>query len=369
MAQTIAGNASPLNPTWVLEQVIMQYAERENIFAPYIGESPDSIIQKITQLQKKSGDTVKVTLFSKLQGQGTDGDATLEGNEEAMSPFQDTLLVEQKRHAVRLAGRMTEQRSAINLRKQAAYALGTWARDYMSELLTIYLNGVRGTRTLTVIPTTFTSFANGVPAGPDAGHLLYAGAGTDAGLLASDKMTTVVLDKVWAKTKLLINSGTPMRFPMVNGVPRPLVSIGPEQWYDLQQDPDWVSAQENAAERGIKNPLFTGASGFWKGLIIKENPAQPLITNASGQSTVPYAQGILLGCQAGALAFGGEDGATDGGAGRWRSIQKEFDFDNQTAFALASILGFKKLQFATPAAPSTKIDNAVFAFRTAYTSL
>lgn len=367
MAQTVIANSSGLNPTWVLEQVIMQYAERENIFASYIGESPDSIIQKVTQLQKKSGDTVKVTLFSKLQGQGIDGDATLEGNEEALSPFQDTLLINQKRHAVRLAGRMTEQRSAVNLRKQAAYALGTWARDYMSELLTIYLNGIRGTRTLTVIPVTFSGFANGAPVAPDAAHLLYAGAGTEAGLLASDKMTTVVLDRVWAKTKLLINAGIPMRFPMVNGVARPLVSIGPEQFYDLQQDPDWVSAQENAAERGIKNPLFTGASGFWKGMVIKENPAQPLITNANGGAN--YAQGILLGCQAGALAFGGEEGATDGGGGRWRSIQKEFDFDNQTGFALASILGVKKLQFATPAAPSTQIDNAVFSFRTAYTTI
>lgn len=365
MAQTIAGNASILNPTWVLEQVIMQYAERENIFAPYIGESPDSIIQKVTQLQKKNGDTVKVTLFSKLQGQGTDGDDTLEGNEEAMSPFQDTLLVNQKRHAVRLAGRMTEQRSAINLRKQAAYALGTWARDYMSELLTIYLNGVRGSRALTVIPAVWSGFAGNPLNAPDTGHLLYAGAGTEAGLLSSDKLTTVVLDRVWAKTKLLINSGVPMRFPMVNGVARPLLSIGSEQWYDLQQDPDWVSAQENAAEKGIKNQLFTGASGFWKGMIIKENPAQPLITNGAGGAN--YAQGILMGCQAGALAFGGEDGATDGGGGRWRSIQKEFDFDNQTAFALASILGVKKLQFQP--ASSGNQDNAVFSFRTAYSVL
>lgn len=360
MAQTTVANNSGLNPTWVIEQVIMQYAERENILAPYVGEGPDSIIQKITQLQKKSGDTVKVTLFSKLSSLGVDADSVLEGNEDSLTPYQDTLLISQKRNAVRLAGRLTEQRSAVNLRKQSTFALGVWARDFMSELLSIYLNGVRGTRTMTVLPTGFTGFGGNALNAPDATHLLYAGAGTEAGLTAADKMGTQALDKMWAKAKLLINSGVPIKFPKVNGVDRPVVLISPEQFYDLQQDPDWVSAQANAANRGTDNVLFTGMAGLWKGMIIRENPCQPLITNGSGGAN--YAQAVMLGCQAGAIAFGGEEGATDGGGGRWRSIQKEFDFDNQVAFAIASILGAKKLQFQSQ-------DNATFSLRTAYTSL
>lgn len=366
--QTTVGNATygpaintGLNPIWVLEQVIMQYAERENLLAGYIGEGPDAIIQKITQLQKKNGDTVKVTLFSKLTSPGIDADATLEGNEDSLTPYQDTLLVSQKRNAVRLAGRLTEQRSAINLRKQAAFSLGIWARDFMTELLTIYLNGVRGTRALTVLDTNFTGFGNNPLNAPDSGHMLYAGsAGTVGGVTAADKMSTQVLDKAWAKTKLLINSGVPIKFPKVNGIDRPVVMISPEQFYDLQQDPDWVAAQQLAAERGMDNPLFTGASGFWKGMVIKENPAQPLFRPDGGN--VDMAQAVLLGCQAGAIAFGGEDGATDGGGGRWRSIEKEFDYDNQVGYAVASILGVKKLQFNSK-------DNATFAIRTAYTSV
>ena len=358
MATTTVASGASLDPTWVQEKVISQYAERENFFAKYMGEGPGSIIQVVNELRTNPGDTVKVHVFSKLGSEGVDNDATLEGNEEALTPYSDTLYLGQKRNAVRLAGRLTEQRSAINLRKQAGHALGTWAKDFVTELLTVYLAGRRGTRTLTVLPTSFTAYGGNSLRTPDATHTLWAGsAGTEAGLVAGDKMSTALLDKASYKIRLLINSGIPMR--PIDNQGRFLCVLTPEQEYDLWQDADFAAAQLQAANRGESNPLFSGAIGTWKNLILVCNPAGVTFTTSG---SVSAAQCTILGAQAGAWVKGKEQGATDASGGSWRYTEKEFDFDNQIGFAIATLMGVQKLQFNSK-------DQGVFSVITGYTAL
>lgn len=360
-------NNSTLNPIIVQERVISQYAERENFFSRYMGESPSSVIQVVNDLANRPGDSVRVHVFSKLGSPGVDGDATLEGQESALSYNADKLLLSQKRNAVRLAGRLTEQRSAIDLRKQAGHALGVWAKDWVTELLTVYLAGFRGTRTLTVLRPSFADFAGNTLRAPDSNHRLVAGAGQADQLTAADKMTCALLDKAITKVQLLINSGVPMRAIDAQG--RFLCIITPEQAYDLWQDADFVAAQQYAQVRGDNNPLFTGMMGMWKNLIIVVNPAGVL--HASGASiygtsagtlSAPAAQAQILGAQAGAWVKGKEEGASMGGAGSWRYTEKEFDFDNQIGFAVSTLMGFQKLQFNSQ-------DHGAFSIFTAYTNV
>jgi N4-gp56 family major capsid protein len=368
---TPGSNDSTLNPIIVQEKVISQYAERENFFAKYMGESPSSVIQVVNDLANRPGDSVRVHVFSKLGSPGVDGDATLEGQESALSYNADLLLLSQKRNAVRLAGRLTEQRSAIDLRKQAGHALGVWAKDWVTELLTVYLAGYRGSRTLTVLPPSFANFASNNLRAPDAAHRLVAGAGTPAGLTSADKMTCALLDKAIVKVQLLINSGVPMRAIDAQG--RFLCIITPEQAYDLWQDADFVAAQQYAQNRGDNNPLFTGSMGMWKNLIIVVNPAgvihaggATLYSSNDGSGQLPNgvgaAQAQILGAQAGAWVKGKEEGASMGGAGSWRYTEKEFDFDNQIGFAVSTLMGFQKLQFNSQ-------DHGAFSIFTAYTSV
>ena len=368
-ANSGSNNTSSLNPIIVQEKVISQYAERENFFARYMGESPSSVIQVVNDLANRPGDSVRVHVFSKLGSPGVDGDATLEGQESALSYNADLLLLSQKRNAVRLAGRLTEQRSAIDLRKQAGHALGVWAKDWVTELLTVYLAGFRGVRTLTVLPTSFSNFAGNLLRAPDSAHRLVAGAGEANVLTAADKMTCALLDKAITKVQLLINSGVPMRAIDAQG--RFLCIITPEQAYDLWQDADFVAAQQYAQVRGDNNPLFTGMMGMWKNLIIVVNPAgvihaggAVLYSGGSGQlpNGVGAAQAQILGAQAGAWVKGKEEGASMGGAGSWRYTEKEFDFDNQIGFAVSTLMGFQKLQFNSQ-------DHGAFSIFTSYTSV
>ena len=60
-------------------------------------------------LEGKPGDKLAFYLTRKLAGAGVTGDAVLEGNEEQMTTYTDTLTLDQVRNAVRLAGRLSEK--------------------------------------------------------------------------------------------------------------------------------------------------------------------------------------------------------------------------------------------------------------------
>ncbi len=58
-----------------------------------------------------------------LSGAGVAGDGTLEGNEEALTTYSDNIFIDQLRHAVRSAGKMTEQRVPFSIREEARAGL------------------------------------------------------------------------------------------------------------------------------------------------------------------------------------------------------------------------------------------------------
>ena len=70
----------------------------------FIGTSDDSLIQERTDTKKSEGDRIRITLRMQLDGDGIQGDGTLEGNEEALTTYTDDILINQLRHAVRSQG-------------------------------------------------------------------------------------------------------------------------------------------------------------------------------------------------------------------------------------------------------------------------
>lgn len=360
MANTQVATGSSLNPIHVQEMVIGHYAERQNLFSDLMGTGPDAIIQKVTDLEKAKGDTVKLHIFGKLATYGKEGDAALETNEEALAPYSDTIKIDQYRHAVKLDGKMTEQRSAVNLRTEAGVQLGTYARDLFTEMLTCNLSGARGVRTGLILPTSWTGFAGNALITPDSAHQLIAGAGTKAGLTTADKMSTALLDKAKVKIQLLMNAGVPMRPATVKGKKYFVVILTPEQMYDLRQDTNWINAQKDANVRSEDNPIFSGAEGVWNGFIIRVNDAGVLFNDYGAGANVNAARAVILGAQAAGVAFG-NSGSKSGN--NFKYIEKvDFDYFNQNGFAIASIFGIKKLQFNSK-------DNGVFTLDTAYTAL
>ena len=96
--------------------------------ARFMGPTASSVIQIKDETTKSAGDKITYGLRMQLSGSGVIGDGTLEGQEEALTTFSDAVLINQLRHAVRSAGRMSQQRVPFNIRDEALSGLRDWLR-------------------------------------------------------------------------------------------------------------------------------------------------------------------------------------------------------------------------------------------------
>src|SRR5215831_5628139 len=102
----------------------------KNVWAArFMGPTSASIIQIKDETSKSAGDRITYGLRMQLSGTGVIGDGTLEGQEEALTTFSDAVLINQLRHAVRSAGRMSQQRVPFNIRDEALSGLRDWWAD------------------------------------------------------------------------------------------------------------------------------------------------------------------------------------------------------------------------------------------------
>ena len=284
-------------------------AEESLFFKKFIGENEDSIIQKVSDLKKDSGDTITIPLLMKLSGDGVTGDNTLEGNEEQMTFYHMPVTVDQIRHAVRIKGKMEEQKSAVKLRTAAKTALKTWLVEKIEK---------RFFATLGTSPT--------------SSRVLYGGDATAPGeIVAADKLTTTLISTAKRKAMMATPKIRPVR---VDGREYYVMVVHPYAARDLKTDNAWLSAQQYANLRGdANNPIFTGALGIWDGVALWEHPWVRLTTEGSSSANCCF--NMLLGAQAGAWAVAKE--------AFWE--EDDFDYHNSVGFATGVIDGFRKSQF------------------------
>ena len=123
MAKTEFGVNHPL-AVKVWSKKLMSEAIANTWIGKFIGNSKDSLIYRKDEISKNAGDQVVCGLRMRLVGEGVQGDATLEGQEEALTTYSDTLVVNQLRHATRSAGKMSEQRVPFDVRQDNLENIG-----------------------------------------------------------------------------------------------------------------------------------------------------------------------------------------------------------------------------------------------------
>lgn len=154
--------------------------------APLIGSGPDAIIHRKDEMSKGPGDKVSYTLFTQLSGDGVTEGQALEGNEESLTNYEDSILINELMHAVRIpnGGQTIDvQRVPFNLRSTGRHLLRDW---YAQRLSKAFFNQVCGN--VAQSNTRYTG-QNSVTA-PSSGRQIWGGsATTDQGLTSSDTMT------------------------------------------------------------------------------------------------------------------------------------------------------------------------------------
>src|SRR5215207_7400111 len=105
--------------------------QRENLFAPYIGDGTDAVIHRIYEL-KDDGESITYPLVGRAKGAGQVGAATLAGNEEAMDQYGHKISIEWARHAI-LLNKKEMRKSAIDQLSVVKPLLKDWATSKVRD--------------------------------------------------------------------------------------------------------------------------------------------------------------------------------------------------------------------------------------------
>ncbi|MCK5444439.1 MAG: DUF4043 family protein [Rhodospirillaceae bacterium] len=306
-----------------------------NRFAKEIGKSPNSIIQIKENLTTKKGDSITFALVNRLTGAGVEGDAVLEGNEEAMVSRSQKVTVAQIRHAVRTS-ESQEQFSAIPLRNANRSVLMDWQMENFRDRIIAEFGSINGVPYADATETQKDAWLV-----DNADRVLFgalksnAGVDHSAGLAnidnTADKLTTAAVSLM---KRIALTASPKIRPIRVTEDKRFFVMYAnPLSFRDLKADSTITQAQREAMERGPNNILFTGGDLHWDGVIIKEIEDFPIVTD----STIDVGRANLTGAQA--IAFGV--------AKRPNTVTKDFDYGDKHGLAIREMLGVDKMLFGT----------------------
>jgi len=297
-------------------------AIQEIFFAKFLNKKNDdfnAIVYMTDVFKKEKGGQFWISLMTPLVGEGVEDDAILEGNEEALLYYDMSLTLKEYVHAVRLKGKLAEQKVAIDMRKDAKAALSDWLSRKIDRLC-----------------------VDKFSATPSAGRILWGGDATsDITLDSSDVMSTALISKAKRKAQMATigttSAESKIRPIKVDGKDMYVCLLHPYQAKAIKAETAWQQAQREANIRGEKNPIFSGAMGIWDGVVLHEYERIKTYSNW-GVATPPVLPGArALFCGAQALAIGVHQYPT------WE--EKDFDYARKAGFSTGVIMAVDKPKF------------------------
>lgn len=313
----------------------------------FIGVSDNSMIQILSETSEGPGDKVTYPVRMQLSGAGTSGDNTLEGNEEDLAIYTDSLLIDQLRHAVRSGGKMSEQRVPFSVRESALEGLSDWWADRID---TCGFNQLCGNTAQADLRYT----GNNATVAASSANIYYAnqelasGATTDA-LVNSGSASNIFKITFFDNAVERAKTNSPAIRPIkLMGDNYYVAFLHPYQITNMRQSTttgQWLDIQKAAMQGGeiTKNPIFTGAMGMYNNVIIHESTRVPRVVNASdftSSNLMGAYHAVLCGAQAATIAFGQNNA---GNKVEW--IEELFDYGNKLGVAAGMIFGIKKTVF------------------------
>lgn len=255
------------------------------------------------------------------------------------------VVINQLRHAVRVGGRMSEQRVPFSIREEARLGLQDWWADRID---TWFFNQLAGNTDAS--DTRFTG--NNTVTAPSSSNLFVCGPlaalhDTEASLSATTTHAVKLsdIDRAVAKAKTGANGAIPPLRPVrISGSSYYVLFIHPFQTYQLRTDTgtnNWADIQKAALQGGdiTKSKIFTGAIGMHNNVIIHESDRVP-VPPTTVTSNTSYRRSIFCGAQAACITVGqGNENS------RMTWVEELFDYENQLGVAAGQISGLKKSIF------------------------
>lgn len=291
MAQTNITTASTLARIRFVSKEIKS-ATKGAIWEALKGTSEDSIIQVIGGLEKKgAGYKIEgIHIHTGEPSAGTSGTNSTEwGQEEAISPYTDTLELEFYQKGYDLGHKFQEQYLTIDLMKASSGRFKRWLENLINDKL---MADLLTSPADTLWPSTIASEA-------------ISAIDSDDVLIVNDisKWTAIVEDG---------DNGSyePFRGADVLGETGMFALVThPRSSSMLKQTSAWQTIWQNAQVRGNNNPLWRGyvrkpIVGEYDNMAIIASRRVPYFTNGGAGADVPYSTGVICGAQAGLYGEG-----------------------------------------------------------------
>ena len=341
---TIASNNALTVKLWAKK--LAQEVSKATPIAPLMSTGTNSIIQLKDETQKGKGDKVTFGLRTQLIGDGVSEGTMLEGNEEALSTYNDAIMINELAHAVRVRNEQTidAQRVLFDMREEANAGLVDWYADRLSLMFFLHVCGYTAPsisfegRTV-ALGGVYTGF-NAVTA--PTRNILAGGAANEADLTSADVFTLDLIDKAVERAKLANPKIRPVR---IDGGNHYVMYIHPTQTTSLRTNTStgqWLDIQKAAEKRGSDNPIFSGALGVYNNVILRES--EHVTTGVNGTTTLTenatVRRAVLLGAQSAVAAFGMKNTPE-----KFKRIEETFDYQRELGVSAQTILGMKKTVF------------------------
>jgi N4-gp56 family major capsid protein len=284
---------------------------RKNKFRRYMGTDTDSVIYTAEDLAKGPGDRITFAAARALGG-GVTGNTVLEGNEAELDLRGMAVTIRPVRNAV-VVTEWDEQKSVIDIRDVARPALRVWSDEKMREDVITALKSVPNTAGVMTPYELATAAERNAWLVANADRVLFGSsvANGSSGVVATALLTVdATNDKLTAAVVSLAKRRAQMATPRITPTRR---VDDDQEWYvmwcnplsfrDLRADPVMANALQEARERGVNNPLFTGGDLLWDGVIIREIAEMGLPVSAT-TTRLGQTGGVLAGVGASGINVG-----------------------------------------------------------------
>lgn len=362
MSMTNFGQLDPDKIRFIQKEMRHEMEAASFLLPRFCGKGQNFPIEKITELRRMEGggEECIMTLVNHLVGDGGVGSVggKREGREEQMFKSQQKIHIDEIFNSVRSQGKLAEQGSVVQFRKEAKPALKYWHANRTDQLIMLTASGISYAYNLDgslrsevtnqageLISSDFVSlrFAADIKAPTAKRHRRWDGtakqlvAGDTSALTVSDipSYKMLLMAKAYAKTHRIM----PLQ---AGGKQWYVVLLQPYALAMLKNDPDYKNAVINGGVRGDDNPFFNGAIPTIDGLLLVE---YEYVYNTTGASTrwgiggdVNGTRTLLMGAQA--LGFADLE---EGGEPIY--VEKAFEYGTQDGIMVSKFLGILKPQF------------------------
>lgn len=329
---------------------IAREALRETMAMNFMGTDSNSLIQVFDDLSKGSGDKVTVPLRMQLSGRGVGESDTLEGNEEPLSTYSDSVVINDLAHAVRSKTTIDAQRVPFSVREECRLGIQDWYSARIDNWVANQLTGYSDQTDTLYTGNQLAQAPLGNGAATDGTKRWIYGDGNtgttaEASISGAQTFSLSILDR----TVNIAKTTSPLIRP---------IKVGNQSYYVFFIHPDcvrdlrattgaagWADIQKAAMQGGeiSENPIFTGALGVHNGVVLHEWTRLPGTT--SGIDAKPIGanlsvrRNVFCGAQSAAFAWG------KGYSEEPKYVEETFDYNRQFGVSVQTIAGCKKLRF------------------------